>query len=107
MNWPQVRADVRWALAPRPPGGGGGGGGGIGARCSQPWLRGLLRAVRGDGAAAAGRDAPGWRVQASVLHFDGGAEEGEEEEQEEQEQEQDEDEEEEGGGDGWRSDESG
>ena len=100
-----MRADVRWALAPRPPGGGGGGGGGIGARCSQPWLRGLLRAVRGDGAAAAGRDAPGWRVQASVLHFDGGAEEGEEcEEQEEQEQ--DEEEEEEGGGDGWRSDES-
>ena len=97
---------MRWALAPRAPrGGGGGGGGGIGARCSQPWLRGLLRAVRGDGAAAAGRDAPGWRVQASVLLFDGGAEEGEEEEQGEQEQE--EEDEEEGGGDGWRSDESG
>ena len=67
------------------------------ARCSKPWLRGLLRAVRGDGAAAAGRDAPGWRVQASVLLFDGGTEEGEEVEEEE----------EEGGGDGGWSDESG
>ena len=94
---------MRWALAPRPPGGGGGGGGGIGARCSQPWLRGLLRAVRGDGAAATGRDAPGWRVQASVLLFDGGMEEGEEEE----EQEEDEEDEEEDGGDGGWSDESG
>ena len=58
------------------------GGGGIGARYSQPWMRGLLRAVRGDGAAAAERDAPGWRVQAGVLLFDGGAEDDEEDEDE-------------------------
>ena len=47
-------------------------------------MRGLLRAARGDGAAAAERDAPGWRVQAGVLLFDGGAEDDEEDEEDEE-----------------------
>ena len=68
----------------------GRGGGGIGARCSQPWMRGLLRAVRGDGAAAAGRDAPAWRVQARVLLFDGGAEDEEEDTEDEEEEDEEE-----------------
>ena len=100
-----VRADVRWAIAPRARGASRGGGGG--ARCSQPWLRGLLRAARGDGAAAAGRDAPSWRVQAGVLLFDGGAEDDEEDEDEDEEAEEERDgDEDDGCGDGGWSDES-
>ena len=96
-----VRADVRWAIAPRARGGGSG------ARCSQPWVRGLLRAVRGDGAAAAERDAPAWRVQAGVLLFDGGAEDGEEDEDEDEDAEEERDgDEDDGCGDGGWSDES-
>ena len=83
------------------------GGGGGGARCSQPWVRGLLRAVRGDGAAAAERAAPSWRVQARVLLFDGGAEEDEEEEDEDEEYGEERDgDDDDGCGDGAWSDES-
>ena len=53
-------------------------------------MRGLLRAVRGDGAAAAGRDAPAWRVQARVLLFDGGAEDEEEDTEDEEEEDEEE-----------------
>ena len=72
-----LRAEARWALAPRPTRGCGGA-----MAWSKSWLRGLLRVARGAGTGAES-DAPGWRAQAGVLVFEGGEEEEEEAEESE------------------------